>query len=66
MRKKNIESGVIRFEIPIEESSTTLTLAEIKKLQQFAKKNGLSVRRYVALVLKKHINDEVNKPLKIF
>ena len=66
MRKKVIESGVIRFEIPIEDSSTTLTVEEIKKLQKLAKKSGLSLRRYVALLLKNAILNETEKPLKMF
>ena len=66
MRKNIIESGVIRFEIPIEDSSTTLNVEEIKKLQKLAKKSGLSVRRYVALILKRAIQDETDRPLKMF
>ncbi len=66
MRKKEIESGVIRFEIPIENSATTLTVEEIKKLQKLAKKSGLSLRRYVALILKDAIQNETNRPLKMF
>ena len=66
MRKKEIESGVIRFEIPIRESSTTLDVSEIKKLQKLAKKSGLSLRRYVAILLKKALEDETEKPLKMF
>ena len=66
MRKKTIESGVIRFEIPIQESATSLSNEEIRKLQSLAKKSGLSLRRYVALILKQTINNETNRPLKMF
>ncbi|MBU1077049.1 MAG: hypothetical protein KKH98_07145 [Spirochaetes bacterium] len=66
MRRRKIGSGVIRFEIPIESSSTSLSAREIAKLQQLAKRNGLSLRRYVALILKNVIHEETEKPLKMF
>lgn len=66
MRKKEIESGVIRFEIPIQDSLTTLTVEEIKKLQKLAKQSGLSLRRYVAVLLKKALQNETERPLKMF
>ncbi len=66
MRKKKIESGVIRFEIPIANNSTSLSSKEINKLQHLARKNGLSLRRYVALIIKNTIHDETERPLKMF
>ncbi len=66
MRKGKIERGVIRFEIPIKDSSTTLSTGEIEKLQKLAKKSGLSLRRYVAVLLKNALKNETERPLKMF
>lgn len=66
MRKRKIESGVIRFEIPIANNPTSLSRKDIAKLQELARKNGLSLRRYVAMVLKNIIHDETEKPLRMF
>ncbi|MBN1897757.1 MAG: hypothetical protein JW827_03185 [Spirochaetes bacterium] len=66
MRKGKIESGVIRFEIPIKNSSTTLNCQELEVLRHLAEKNGLSLRRYVAVILKKAIHEETEKPIKMF
>ncbi len=66
MRKSKIESGVIRFEIPIKESATTLSSSDIEKLQKLAKKSGLSLRRYVAVLLKNALQNETERPLKMF
>ena len=62
MNKQNIYI----VNVPVGSSLTSLSVNEVNKLKKLAKKSGLSVRRYLTIMIKENLNEIENKPLKLF